>query len=470
MRKETLRHIAGAVALVCLSGVSTVDAASVQTASPSARPAITPALQDDDEIVFEPVEKNAEYYLGRRAALQEKLNRLDAKLGDDALKSAERAKLVAEITELHRAIALADDVDFSERWRSLENYSTNALVSRDVEGLESVKKELEAKEDWKERDRLRLVHLVKTFLLKAKIAKEIDEKDVEKLDALLPELAQIAIDDGKLNDALVYKNVASYVDPIVRFDARLGAKAKLTLRRGFYLSKRRSFDKALNVEYTPKIETVSLGGPGMFSYDKSLLDVPQYETIPFYRKRIAALQALLASLPKDSENETAQKLRADVRKAIMDGYEYAPLAVDLIPFPGGAVASGEDPKTILRASCKRLAAAGETERLERLAENEDLRGVVLGYLPQASATTASSENDESKKTAAIDELIKRALETPDNVEVAAEIADFFKPLQAAANTDEKKAELDAVKQQFRDAFKNAESPAKRRLAYLEALQ
>ena len=154
MRKETLRHIAGAVALVCLSGVSTVDAASVQTAFPSARPAITPALQDDDEIVFEPVEKNAEYYLGRRAALQEKLNRLDAKLGDDALKSAERAKLVAEITALHRAIALADDVDFSERWRSLENYSTNALVSRDVAGLESVKKELEAKEDWKERDRL----------------------------------------------------------------------------------------------------------------------------------------------------------------------------------------------------------------------------------------------------------------------------------------------------------------------------
>ena len=141
MRKKTLRHIAGAVALVCLSGVSTVDAASVQTAFPSARPAITPALQDDDEIVFEPVEKNAEYYLGRRAALQEKLNRLDAKLGDDALKSAERAKLVAEITELHRAIALADDVDFSERWRSLENYSTNALVSRDVAGLESVKKD-----------------------------------------------------------------------------------------------------------------------------------------------------------------------------------------------------------------------------------------------------------------------------------------------------------------------------------------
>ena len=154
----------------------------------------------------------------------------------------------------------------------------------------------------------------------------------------------------------------------------------------------------------------------------------------------------------------------------MDGYEYAPLAVDLIPFPGGAISSGEDPKTILRASCKRLAAAGETERLERLAENEDLRGVVLGYLPQASATTASSENDESKKTAAIDELIKRALETPDNVEVAAEIADFFKPLQAAANTNEKKAELDAVKKQFRDAFKNADNPAKRRLAYLEALQ
>ncbi len=465
MRKETLRHIAGAVALVCLSGVSTVDAASVRT-SLLESPNGSSELQDDERNP-ESVEKNRKYYLTRRFALEREIARLNENKSDDPTKEEQRAKLVDELIQACRGLAFADDSMSFERQSSLDYCAKTLFDRRDVAALESLKDEVEAP-NWNGSDRRRLAHLVDAFIVKTKIAKAIDENDAQTLENILPELAQLATDDGASEDALVNADVASYVEPIVRFNAKLGAKAKLAMRRGFRLSSPYSYNPALDVEYKPEITTLSIEGVA-FSYDKSLTDVPQYETTSFYEKRIADLENLLSNIPENADADEIKQLRADARNAIMDCYEQIPFAVDLIPKYG---IDFQEPRRLakIEKACQKLAQAGETSRLDRLAEHKELRAVVSEYRPQATVFKAIMSNDDSDASAAIDALTKWAFENPDNVAVAAAFNAIFKPMNTATNSAEKEATIDALKTQFRDAFKNAESPAKRRLAYLEALQ
>ena len=461
MQKETLLYLALATTVVCLTCAATVRAADL-----SATPNRAPALQDDEQ-KLDPVEKNRKYYASRRYALQGELRRLDADENGDPAKDERRAKLVDELIQACRGLAFADDVHSIDRQNSLEHCAQLLLERRDVATLEALKNEVEAA-DWQERERRQCVHNLNAFLIKTKIAKAIDEKDAQTLENILPELARLAIDEGELDDAPAYREPAPFVAPIEAFDAKLGAKAKLTMRRGFYLSKRYSYKPELDVEYKPEPVTLAVKDVAL-SYDKSLLDVPQYETTRFYEKRIADLQNVLSKIPENADADEFKRLRADVRSAIMECYEQTPFAVDLISRVGGP-SQAQRRDVEIKKACEKLADAGETARLDRLAEHEDVRDLVQEYRLQATASKAILSNDESETAAAIDALIQWALENPDSVAVAAALKETFKSLQTATVAEAQKAKIETVKSQLRDAFKNAENPAKRRLAYLDALQ
>ncbi len=465
MHKRFLRYIAIAATVVCLICAATVYAASFRANLPES-PNGSPELQDDERDL-ESVEKNRKYYLTRRFALEREIARLDENKSDDPAKEERRAKLVDELIQACRGLAFADDSMSFERWSSLDYCAKTLFDRRDVAALESLKDEVEAP-NWNGSDRRRLAHLVDAFIVKTKIAKAIEENDAQTLENILPELAQLATDDGASEDALVNADVASYVEPIVRFNAKLGAKAKLAMRRGFRFSSPYSYNPALDVEYKPEIATLSVEGVA-FSYDKSLLDVPQYETTWFYKERIASLENLLSNIPENVDADEIKQLRADARNAIMDCYEQIPFAVDLIPKYG---IDFQEPRRLakIEKACQKLAQAGETARLDRLAEHKELRAVVSEYRPQAAVAKAIMSNDETDASAAIDALTQWAFENPDNVAVAALFNRLFNPSRAASNSAEKEATIDALKTRLRDALKNAENPAKLRLAYLDALQ
>lgn len=458
MKKEAVLYLLGTLALVFSIGVAAYVSPGLRARLPFSKGAAVAAVE------VEPVlsGQNAEYYRQRRAEIREKISRLG-----DAPKNEEQVRRLNE--ELSRAnfhMALADDADFSERYQSLEICAQTFQLNGDVYNLELLKKELEAK-NWDEREKFRLVHLVNAYLLKTKIFQAARQKKGDRLKSLIPELENIAIEEGESVDSVVSKDVASFVDPIATFDKALGDEAKRTMRRGFYRSKRRSSASELNVEYEPEKVSLPTSSGEEFVYDKTLLDVPQDETSSFYRLRINDLKNLALRVPANDASEAIQKLRDDVKRATFDAYEYSLSAVDLLP---GGISGNAAPNYFLDDSCKVLAEAGEIERLERLSEREEIRDVVGGYLLQARAAKATKSNAVEDANAALDESLQWALDAANDAEVVDRLDRLFKELETVADTDEKKAALADVKKKFRDAFQNAEKRSKRRLAYIDALQ
>ena len=457
MKKEAVLYILGTLALVFAIGVAAYVSPGLRARLPFSKGAAA-------AVEVEPVlgGRNAEYYRQRRAEIREKISRLGAAPEDEE----QVRRLDEELSRANFHMALADDAEFSERYQSLEICAQTFQLGGDVANLELLKKELEAK-NWDEREQFRLVHLANAYLLKAKIGAAIRQKDNDLIKSLIPELEKIAIEDGESVDAIVSKDVASFVSPIATYDKALGDEAKRTMRKGFYRSKRRSSDAALNVEYAPEKVSLPTSSGEKFVYDKTLLDVPRDEQSSFYQRRINDLENLALRVPANDASEAIQKLRDDVKRATFDAYEYRLSAVDLLP---GGISGNAAPNPFLDDSCKVLAEAGEIERLERLAERENLRDVVGGYLLQARAAEATKSNAVEDANAALDESLKWALDASNDAEVVDRLDRLFKELESAADTDEKKAALSDAKKKFRDAFQNAEKRSKRRLAYIEALQ
>ena len=457
MKKDALWYILGTLALVFSIGVAVFVSPGLRARLPFSKGAAT-ALE------VEPVlgGQNAAYYQQRRAEIREKISRL----GDAPKNEEQLRRLNEELSRANFHMALADDADFSERYQSLEICAQTFQLGGDVYNLELLKKELEAKQG-NEREQFRLLHVVNAYLLKAKIGAAIRQKDNDLIKSLIPELEKIAIEAGETPDVVVSQNVASFVVPIATYDKALGDEAKRTMRKGFYRSKRRSADKALDVEYEPEKVSLPTSSGEEFVYDRALLDVPRDELSNFYQRRINDLKNLALRVPANDASEAIQKLRDDVQRATFDAYERRPCGVDLLP---GGISGNAAPNYLLDDTCKVLAEAGEIERLERLAEREDFRDVVGGYLLQARAAKATRSNAVEDANAALDESLQWALDAANDAEVVDRLDRLFKELETAADTDGKKAALSDAKKKFRDAFQNAEKRSKRRLAYIDALQ
>ncbi len=453
MQRETSYYVFGALALICAIVFSTF-------VSPEFRNRLkdldfSQRVRREDSRSAEKLDK--ESCLQKRAQLTDKYGK-----AFDAHDEKRMAKLQAELADVNRVLATTDDLDFSERWRSLERYAAYLLNNHDLDQMETMRKNIEAK-GWSDREKNRLLFLLKTYVVKARIAKAIAEKNDEALSQIVDEFEQFAIEDGESHDAIVLKNVDSFISPIAHYNARLGDDAKRKMRKGFFHSRRPSPPSALNVEYPPQTTRFNVDGND-FSYDRALLDVPRDETYQFYKERLANLQSLLQRTPADSHVLEAQKLHDEVQDAIYDVYEYYPQAVDLTLW------TPQDKLSLLRNSCQELASAGEAERLERLAGIPEFRDVVESYIIQARGVGGAMVKDVAKLNSSVDDLVEWALSSEDDVAVTEGLTLFVKTLQNEALSEESKATLADVKTRLRESFKNADVPRKRRLAYIDALK
>ena len=419
------------------------------------------AAPDDVEIDEIPAGREYDFYEKVRAKLQSQLEKAQGD-ADDTL----RRELEEKMATTYRFQLFAKDATNQRRSQPILWLAQHYMNRGDLESLSALRKEIEAS-DWPDREKKSRAFYIRTYQFRTEIAAAIEEKNDEKIESLLPELEAIAKECTGAYASWVAsrQNIPDFVNPIAEYSPELGVKAKLMMRRGFFRDGRVVLDANLTPSYPAKPATVPIGDT-ILSYDQTLLETPQDETTQFYHTRLSELQNLLNRVPSDSSVDAVKELRQKIQNAILDVYERYPLAVELTPREGQVFALiGRTPAAILKESCEKLAEAGEVKRLERLAQRDDYRDVVESYLLQAKTKKALESDAAGDVDAAVDAAVQWALTESDDVVVVKRVEEILTNFKNSGKTQE----WNAAKAKFRDAFKNSESRAKRRLIYITAL-
>lgn len=419
-----------------------------------------------EELLEIPANEDASFYTKRRTELGDALDK--APEGDP-----ERDDLAAGVVKTNRELALSTNADRVQRWNAIDLLCSDAIKKRDVQFIEELKRDIDAKDFGKETRLLDAILDMNIVVAKAK--KATDEKDRDAIEKLFPDLQSLTNREERPNNFYVYPNavgprLSTLLEPFSTFDKELGDRARLAMRKWFRDAGARVLgNKALVVEYPPQNETATEGATTL-EYNKTLLTIPRYEDLQFYKQRAAELETLLARVPKSSEETEFGRLRVAVANALNDVWENETTAFDLYAIGNnGEIVPAGNRDDVLRECFGKLAENKQIERLERLANDPELADVAAPYLAQAKIELAGNDGDPEALAKQMDDLLQWSLTEPDDILVIDRIEETFAKLSTETAPGGKE-NLASYKKKYREAFQNAEDRSKRRLAKIDCLK